>query len=81
MCRGALAADGPHKTLCNRFVRWKGSGAFDRIFAALDADRAATGAVTIDTGPPQSAPHRGELGQKSCSPPHRPHQRRPERRL
>lgn len=59
----------------------EGIGAFDRIFAALDADRAATGAVTIDTGPPQSAPHRGELGQKSCSPPHRPHQRRPERCL
>jgi transposase len=26
---------GPHKTLCNRFIRWSCMGVFDRIFAGL----------------------------------------------
>ena len=37
--RDAPAAYGPYKTLYNRFVRWSRMGVFDRIFAALAADR------------------------------------------
>ncbi len=29
---GALAANGPHKTLYNRYRRWPDKGVFDRIF-------------------------------------------------
>ena len=28
---------GPHKTICNRFIRWNRLGVFNRIFAALSA--------------------------------------------
>jgi transposase len=51
MCRGAPAAYGPHKTLYNRFARWSRLGVFDRIFAALAAESAATKAVMIDASP------------------------------
>lgn len=47
MCRGAPVACGPHKTLCNRFVRWSRAGAL----AALAAENAAIDAVMIDKGP------------------------------
>lgn len=33
--RNAPAEYGPHKTLCNRFIRWSKLGAFDRIFKEL----------------------------------------------
>ncbi len=29
---------GPHKTLYNRFIRWRRRGVFDRIFASLAAE-------------------------------------------
>ena len=48
MWRDAPAAYGPHKTLYNRFVRWSRAGVFDRIFAALAAEGAATETVMID---------------------------------
>ena len=51
MWRDAPAAYGPHKTLYNRFVRWSRVGVFDRIFAALAAESAATKTVMIDAGP------------------------------
>jgi transposase len=37
----------PHKTLYNRFVRWRRAGVFDRIFATLAAESAATDTVMI----------------------------------
>ena len=47
--RDAPTSYGPHKTLYNRFVRWSVMGVFDRIFAALAAER----------GPgSRTAPHR-----------------------
>jgi transposase len=48
MWRGSPAVYGPHKTLYNRFIRWSGIGVFDRIFAALAAESAATDTVMID---------------------------------
>lgn len=33
--RDAPSVYGPHKTLCNRFVRWSRTGVFARIFKAL----------------------------------------------
>ena len=38
MWRDAPVADGPHKTLNNRFIRWSQIGVFDRIFATLAAE-------------------------------------------
>ena len=35
--RDAPAEHGPHKTLCNRFVRWSRMGIFDNIFRALSS--------------------------------------------
>lgn len=48
MWRDALERYGPHKTLCNRFIRWSQAGVFDRIFAELAAMSAAMKTVTID---------------------------------
>ena len=48
MWRDAPAVYGPHKTLYNRFIRWSRIGVFDRIFAALAAESAATDTVMID---------------------------------
>ncbi|BCK75677.1 putative transposase of IS4/5 family DUF4096 [Acetobacter aceti NBRC 14818] len=31
--KDAQKEHGPHKTLCNRFIRWSHLGIFDRIFA------------------------------------------------
>jgi transposase len=47
MWRDAPVADGPHQTLYDRFVRWSRAGVFDRIFAALAAESAATDTVMI----------------------------------
>jgi transposase len=47
MCRGAPAADGPHKTFYNRFVRWSRAGVFDRIFATLATEGATTETIMI----------------------------------
>ena len=48
MWRDAPAVYGPHKTLYNRFIRWSRIGVFDRIFAELAAESAATDTVMID---------------------------------
>jgi putative transposase len=61
MWRDAPAADGLHKTLYNRFVPWRRVGVFDRIFATLATERAATNTVMMEPNPPPNAPHRGEL--------------------
>ncbi len=46
--RKAPAAYGPHKTLCNRFVRWSRMGVFARFFAALAAEGAPPAPLMID---------------------------------
>jgi transposase len=48
MWRDAPAVYGPPKTLYNRFVRWSRIGVFDRIFATLAGESAATDTVMID---------------------------------
>ncbi len=48
MWRDAPAVFGPSKTLYNRFIRWSRIGVFDRIFAALAGESAATDIVMID---------------------------------
>jgi putative transposase len=45
--RDLLIGYNPHKTLYNRFVRWRRAGVFDRIFATLAAESAATDTVMI----------------------------------
>ena len=46
--RDAPAAYGPHKTICNRFIRWSGLGVFNRIFAALSAKGGKPDQLMID---------------------------------
>ena len=46
--KDAPKAYGPHKTLYNRFIRWSRIGVFDRIFATLAGESAATDTVMID---------------------------------
>ena len=48
MWRDAPAVYGPSKALCNRFIRWSRIGVFDRIFATLAGESAATDTVMID---------------------------------
>jgi len=48
MWKDAPPVYGPHKTLYNRFVRWSKAGVFDRIFAELAVESAATDTVMID---------------------------------
>ena len=48
MWRDAPAVYGPPKTLYNRFIRWSRFGVFDRIFATLAGESAATDTVMID---------------------------------
>ena len=48
MWRDAPSVYGPHKTLYNRFMRWSAIGVFNRIFATLAAESAATDTVMID---------------------------------
>ena len=48
MWRDAPAVCGPSKTLHNRFIRWSRIGVFDRIFATLAGESAATDTVMID---------------------------------
>jgi transposase len=47
--RDAPATYGPHKTLCNRFVRLSRMGVFDRIFAALAAEGGVPERLMIDS--------------------------------
>ena len=46
--RDAPAEYGPHKTLCNRFVRWNWLGVFDNIFSALAAEGGSSDTLIID---------------------------------
>jgi putative transposase len=39
---------GPHKTICNRFIRWSRLGVFNRIFAALAAKGGKPDQLMID---------------------------------
>jgi transposase len=48
MWRDAPVADGPYKTLYNRFIRWSQIGVFDRIFATLATERTAIDTLLID---------------------------------
>ena len=41
-------ADGPHKTIYNRFIRWSRMGVFNRIFAALAAKGGKPDQLMID---------------------------------
>ena len=60
--RDAPACYGPHKTLYNRFVRWRRARVFDRIFQALAAESTATKTVMIDST------HRGRIAPPpACS--------------
>jgi transposase len=74
MWRGAPDTYGSHKTMHIHFVRWSRAGVFDRIFATLAAESAASDTVMIASRrllrnslsgngcrPPPSAPHLGEL--------------------
>jgi putative transposase len=46
--RDAPLEYGPHKTLCNRFVRWNFLGVFDRIFSHLAALGGVSDTLMID---------------------------------
>ena len=48
MWRDVPTVYGPPKTLYNRFIRWSRIGVFDRIFATLAGESAATDTVMID---------------------------------
>ena len=48
MWRDAPAVYGAPKTLYNRSIRWSRIGVFDRIFATLAGESAATDTVMID---------------------------------
>ncbi len=48
MGRAAPAVYGPSKAPCNRFIRWSRIGVFDRVFATLAGESAATETVMID---------------------------------
>jgi putative transposase len=76
--RDAPAAYGPHKTLYNRFVRWSRIGVFDRIFAALAAERGPPDRLMIDSTHLKAHRTAASLLKKGFSPLHRPNQGRLE---
>jgi transposase len=47
--RDAPREYGPHKTLCNRFIRWSRMGVFDRIFANLAGQFGQPDRLIIDS--------------------------------
>ncbi|TBN41866.1 transposase [Paracoccus subflavus] len=49
--RGMPASRGPHKTICNRLIRWSASGAFGRIFV-VPAKGGDTGEI-MEVRPPR----------------------------
>lgn len=51
MWRDAPKAYGPHKVICNRFIRWNRLGVFNRIFAQLATKAGEPATITIE------APH------------------------
>lgn len=48
MWKDAPAADGPPKTLCNRWKRWSRMGVFATIMTEQAAEAQETGIVMID---------------------------------
>jgi putative transposase len=74
----APAVYGPPKTLYNRLIRWSRIGVFDRIFAVLAGESTSTDAVMIDATHLKAHRTAASLLKKSCSPPYRTDQRRPE---
>lgn len=44
----APAEYGPHKTICNRFIRWSRLGVFNKIFAGLAAKSGKPDQLIID---------------------------------
>jgi putative transposase len=56
--RDAPKEYGPHKTICNRFIRWSRLGVFNKIFAALAKKSGKPEQIMIDAthgrriGPP-----------------------------
>ena len=46
--RDVPASDGPHKTICNRFIRWSEMGVFGRIFVELAKAGGDTDEIMID---------------------------------
>jgi len=46
--RDAPSDSGPHKTLYNRFIRWRRLGIFDNIFSALVTESGSFGTLMID---------------------------------
>jgi transposase len=54
ICHGLQSKDapkeyGPHKTLCNRFIRWSRMGIFDRIFVSLAGEGPKAQRIMIDS--------------------------------
>ncbi len=88
--RGLLWRDapkeyGPHKTLYNRFVRWRKMGVFDKIFAGLAADQGVPEQLQIDATHLSTAasllnlPHFVRRDdERGCSPSYRANKRRIE---
>lgn len=46
--RDAPKEYGPHKTICNRFIRWSRLGVFNRVLAELTAKRGKSAQLMID---------------------------------
>ena len=76
--RDAPAGCGPHKTLCNHFIRWSRLGVFDRIFSASAAEDGPPGRLMIDSTHLKAHRTVASLLQRGFSLPCRPHQERPE---
>ena len=71
MWRDVPAVHGLPKTLYNRFIRWSRIGVFDRIFATLAGESAATDTVMIDATHLKAHRTAASLLKKGRSPPHR----------
>lgn len=49
MWKDAPRGDGPHKTFCNRFLRWSRAGAFEQISAAIAREAGIPEQLMIDS--------------------------------
>ncbi|MFC7555213.1 IS5 family transposase [Pseudoroseomonas wenyumeiae] len=75
--RDAPAGMRPHKTLCNRLIRWSRMGIFNRIFAGLAWRKGQPERLMIDATQRKAHRTAASLLEKGCSPPWRAHQGRP----
>ncbi len=66
--RDAPAGYGPHKTICNRFVRWSRLGVFNKIFARLAATSDADDVLMIDATHPKARRTAASLLKKGLFP-------------